>query len=95
VFRSLSRPGLRYPRRFRGLGPLSGEDDGLGIPLDQRQTVFKPSATSKRAGTGLGLAICRKIVEEHGGMIDIESSRLGGTRFLIRLPVGPGSREIR
>ncbi len=65
---------------------LSVEDDGPGIPADRRESVFKPFVTTKSGGTGLGLAICRKIVEEHGGTIRIEESRLGGARFVIRLP---------
>jgi two-component system sensor histidine kinase AtoS len=65
---------------------LAVDDDGPGIPADQRERVFKPFVTSKHDGTGLGLAICRKIVEEHGGTIRAEESRLGGARFVIRLP---------
>ena len=65
---------------------LTVDDDGPGIPADQRESVFKPFVTSKIDGTGLGLAICRKIVEEHGGTIRIEESRLGGARFEIRIP---------
>jgi PAS domain S-box-containing protein len=67
---------------------LAVDDDGPGIPADQRESVFKPFVTSKSDGTGLGLAICRKIVEEHGGKIRIEKSRLGGARFEIRIPSG-------
>jgi two-component system, LuxR family, sensor kinase FixL len=65
---------------------LSVEDDGPGIPPDRQAAVFKPFVTSKPAGTGLGLAICRKIVEEHGGTIRIESSPLGGARLVARIP---------
>ncbi len=65
---------------------LMVDDDGPGIPVDQRESVFKPFVTSKSDGTGLGLAICRKIVEEHGGTIRIEGSPLGGARFEIRIP---------
>lgn len=74
---------------------LSVEDDGPGIPPDRQAAVFKPFVTSKPAGTGLGLAICRKIVEEHGGTIRIESSRLGGARFVVRIPEGSSYREPR
>jgi len=68
---------------------LAVDDDGPGIPADQRDSVFKPFVTSKSDGTGLGLPICRKIVEEHGGTIRVEESRLGGVRFAIRLPSPP------
>ena len=86
---------LSASRSEAGSVLLSVEDDGPGIPPDRHGTVFKPFVTSKPAGTGLGLAICRKIVEEHGGTIGIEASRLGGARFVIRLPVGPRGRETR
>jgi signal transduction histidine kinase len=72
---------------------LSVEDDGPGIPEDQRTAIFKPFVTSKASGTGLGLAICRKIVEEHGGSIRIESGSTGGARFEIRLGAGAGGIE--
>ncbi len=64
---------------------LAVEDDGPGIPAEQRTSVFKPFVTTKACGTGLGLPICRKIVEEHGGRIEIASSSSGGARFEIRL----------
>jgi len=61
------------------------EDDGPGVPEDQREAIFKPFFTTKGSGTGLGLAICRKIIEEHGGSIVAESGARGGARFQIRL----------
>ncbi|MDZ4774277.1 MAG: PAS domain S-box protein [Planctomycetota bacterium] len=64
---------------------LAIEDDGPGIPEEQRASVFKPFVTTKACGTGLGLPICRKIVEEHGGKIEITSGASGGARFEIRL----------
>ncbi|MBI5362944.1 MAG: PAS domain S-box protein [Planctomycetes bacterium] len=68
---------------------LSIEDDGPGIPESIRATLFKPFVTTKKKGNGFGLAICKKIVEEHGGTIQVGASSLGGARFEIRLPVKP------
>ena len=65
------------------------EDDGPGIPVDRRARVFDPYFTTKVDGTGLGLAIVKKIVVEHGGRIEVASSKdLLGASFVIRLP-GP------
>jgi signal transduction histidine kinase len=63
------------------------EDDGPGIPADQRDRVFDPYFTTKTDGTGLGLAIVKKIVVEHGGTVSVGSSdKLGGASFVVRLP---------
>lgn len=65
------------------------EDDGLGIEPDDRQRIFEPFYTTKRAeeGTGLGLSIVHAIVAEHGGAIVAEASpKLGGARMSLRLP---------
>lgn len=70
----------------KGWVRLFVDDDGPGIPLELRPTLFKPFTTTKRKGTGLGLAICRKIVEEHGGSITIEDAPTGGARFVLRFP---------
>ncbi len=65
------------------------EDDGPGIAASMRGRIFDPYFTTKADGTGLGLAIVKKIVVEHGGEIEADrSSRLGGARFVLRLP-GP------
>jgi PAS domain S-box-containing protein len=64
---------------------LAVEDDGPGIPEDKRATVFRPFVTTKASGTGLGLAICKKIVEEHGGTIAVDTAPGGGARFSIEI----------
>lgn len=67
------------------------EDEGKGIPLDERQKVFEKfyrGASSKPvlSGTGLGLAVTYEIVRFHGGKIWIEDVEPHGTRFVITLP---------
>jgi two-component system NtrC family sensor kinase len=63
-------------------------DTGCGIPNDIIGKIFDPFFTTKPVGdgTGLGLSICHKIVEEHGGTIDVSSEEGMGTTFFIRLP---------
>ena len=63
------------------------DDNGPGIAEHQRGNLFKPFSTTKVKGTGLGLAFCRRVVEEHGGTIEAQTSSLGGARFEIRLPI--------
>ena len=75
-----SRPGQN------GLVEMRVDDDGAGIPPSQTASLFKPFATSKAAGTGLGLAIVRKIVQEHGGSVELDASPLGGAGFVLRFP---------
>jgi len=66
---------------------LDVEDNGPGIPIELRETVFDPYVTTKDDGTGLGLSIVKKIVIEHGGTIRADQSELGGARLRVRLPV--------
>lgn len=63
-------------------------DNGPGIPSDQQSTVFEAFVSSKgQRGTGLGLAVSRKIVEEHDGRLELESSEGEGATFRVILPV--------
>jgi signal transduction histidine kinase len=66
---------------------LSFSDTGHGIDADMLERIFEPFYTSKEGGTGLGLAITRKIVESHGGHIEVKSRSGEGTDFRIRLPL--------
>jgi CheY-like chemotaxis protein len=65
---------------------LEVSDDGRGIPPEQLGEIFRPLYTTKRAGTGLGLAISRRIVEAHGGRVEVESVVGEGTTFRVVLP---------
>jgi signal transduction histidine kinase len=64
------------------------EDNGAGIRGDIREKIFEPFFTSKgrQQGTGLGLSISHRIIEEHGGTIDVRSVVGEGTCFTVRLP---------
>jgi signal transduction histidine kinase len=62
------------------------EDDGPGISVTERDTVFEWGHTTTSDGTGFGLAIVAEIVEAHGWNIEIRESKAGGTRFEIEFP---------
>ena len=65
---------------------LAVQDEGPGIPEEQRQRIFEPFFSSKFTGTGLGLAIARSLVEQHGGTLEVESELGRGSTFLVLLP---------
>lgn len=69
---------------------LSLEDDGPGFPESEIGDIFEPYVTTKTKGTGLGLAIVKKIVEEHGGVIQLQSRAGGGARVAIHFPSSSG-----
>jgi nitrogen fixation/metabolism regulation signal transduction histidine kinase len=75
------------------LQPVDGQvqmavrDNGPGIAPEYLERIFEPYVTSKTKGTGLGLAVVRKIIEEHGGSIRIDSQYQAGAGFIIRLPL--------
>lgn len=68
------------------------DDDGIGIPLDQRERIFEPfyrldrSRDRATGGFGLGLAISRRALEAQGGSLTVLTSPLGGARFRLWLP---------
>ena len=61
-------------------------DTGSGIPQDVLPQIFEPLFTTKQIGTGLGLASCKKIIEQHNGVINVASTVGSGTTFTITLP---------
>ena len=71
---------------------IAVEDDGPGIPEDERERIFEPfyrldrSRDRATGGFGLGLSIVRKAVLLHGGSVQVERSGLGGARFVVGLP---------
>lgn len=67
------------------------EDSGPGIPEQIHRKIFNPFFTTKDRGTGLGLATVHKIVEAHGGSIEVAAGRSSGARFIIRLPGNTGT----
>jgi signal transduction histidine kinase len=77
---------------MRAHGTAGGEceidirDEGPGIPEEVRARMFDPFFTTKSRGTGLGLPTARRIVEMHGGTIDVECPPDGGTLVRLRLP---------
>jgi PAS domain S-box-containing protein len=60
------------------------EDDGAGIPEDERGTVFRSGYSTSESGTGFGLAIVREIAEAHGWGVTVTESESGGARFEFR-----------
>ena len=65
-------------------------DSGSGISPEIQSQIFDPYFTTRNNGTGMGLAICEKIVRQHEGSIDFQTSDKG-TEFTLRLPVGSPS----
>ncbi len=68
-------------------------DTGVGIPTADLERIFDLFFTTKSAGSGLGLAICRRIVEDHGGAIGVESVEHGGSTFAVALPLRPAPSQ--
>lgn len=67
-------------------------DNGPGIPEALREHIFHPLVSGKADGTGLGLSLVQAIVQQHGGLVSVES-RVGRTEFQLLLPLSPTSGE--
>ncbi len=66
-------------------------DTGPGIAPEQCEEIFHPYVSGRKGGTGLGLPTARRIVEEHGGRLSVESEPGRGTAFTISLPPTEGA----
>ena len=66
---------------------ISLADTGEGMSPEVAANIFQPYFTTKDKGTGLGLAICQGIIQEHGGIILVDSTPGKGTTFTIQLPL--------
>jgi signal transduction histidine kinase len=65
---------------------LRVRDDGPGVPAEVRYRIFEALFTTKARGSGLGLALCRRILDAHGGTIELEPSQGRGASFLLTIP---------
>jgi two-component system nitrogen regulation sensor histidine kinase NtrY len=75
-------PGRVSVRIFKGAKTVHVEidDNGRGLPVDDRDRLTEPYVTTRAKGTGLGLAIVKKIMEDHGGQFYLEDAPGGGAR---------------
>jgi two-component system, NtrC family, nitrogen regulation sensor histidine kinase NtrY len=75
--RTAQEPGeivVRARRRDDGMIEVEILDNGKGLPRENRQRLLEPYMTTREKGTGLGLAIVRKIVEDHGGALELHDA---------------------
>ena len=77
---------LSSPLRGKEWVKISIVDSGNGIAPEEKEKIFEPFFTTKDNGTGLGLSIVHKIIENHNGLIKVESELGGGSTFTIFLP---------
>ena len=68
---------------------ISVSDTGAGIPDEVRQRIFEPFFSTKESGSGIGLAMTIRVLQMHGGSVDVECAAGHGTTFCLRLPVTP------
>jgi two-component system sensor histidine kinase HydH len=89
-FKDAALLGLKAPTRTV---EIVVKDNGPGIPASVQQQIFIPFFTTKERGTGLGLALCQRIVQHHGGQLEVRSveapAKDHGATFIIRLPALP------
>jgi signal transduction histidine kinase len=81
---------------FENYVKIEVADTGVGISEENLTKIFEPYFSTKETGTGLGLAIVKRIVDEHKGIIGVESELNEGTKFTVRLPMrdeGRGTRD--
>jgi signal transduction histidine kinase len=67
------------------------QDQGHGIDPAAVPRIFEPGFTTKAGSPGLGLSVCKKVIEQHGGSIQVQSSTQQGTTFSLLLPLEKGS----
>jgi len=97
IFWNLARNALRAMpeggslavrgRLARDCYRIEFEDTGLGMTEEQRARLFEPFRSTFDAGTGIGMAIVYRIVQEHGGRVEVDSRPGRGTRIRVELPL--------
>ena len=66
---------------------INVSDSGPGVPDKIKDKIFDPFYSTKNNSTGIGLSLCHRIISDHGGILRLSDSRLGGAEFTIELPV--------
>jgi signal transduction histidine kinase len=87
---SVSGPGTRVrlsTRQDEGMGWLTVKDEGPGIAPGIMERIWDPLFTTRTSGTGLGLAVVKRIVQEHHGLIRVDSRPGEGARFTVGIPL--------
>jgi PAS domain S-box-containing protein len=75
--------------RARRWAELSVRDNGPGVAVAHKKRLFEPFYTTKSRGTGLGLSNVKRILEAHGGSVEVRSRPGRGANFIVRLPCRP------
>lgn len=90
--------GFRHGLRMQNAGSggrslpvyVAVEDDGPGIPAEMRGLLFEPFVSTRTGGRGLGLALVARVVEDHGGVVEVDEAA-DGSRFTVYLPAANGA----
>jgi len=81
--------GCMYDARRQAVR-IRVSDNGEGMSAETMKRMFEPFHSTKgQAGTGLGLVVTKKVIDEHGGRVDVQSTPGAGTFFVLSLPVNP------
>ena len=83
-------------RRKNSNALLEVKDNGIGLPVKNRDKIFDPFFSTKKPGEGmgLGLAIVKNFVKEHKGKVTTRNNKTGGSSFSIRFPISLSNKEI-
>ncbi|MBI5100719.1 MAG: PAS domain S-box protein [Nitrospirae bacterium] len=89
AIQSLPGPGAIYIKTYtrEKYAVVEVRDTGRGIDETHLSSIFNPFFTTKASGTGLGLAITHRIIQEHNGMIEVESEPGQGSVFKVYIPI--------
>jgi two-component system, sensor histidine kinase FlrB len=97
AFRAMP-PGGRLDVRLRwapqfpgGVVQIDFQDDGRGLAAELLERIYEPGFTTTPGSPGLGLAVCKKVIEQHGGEIRVQSKPHHGATFSVFLPVSGAS----
>jgi len=93
AFRAMSAGGILtigLAKEFREGMPwvrVAFEDQGVGIPSEHLARIFEAGFTTRQSSPGLGLAVCRRVMDQHGGVLEVKSTVGQGTTFSLSFPV--------